>query len=107
MKRLILLVPALFSVSSAGAQTASIKDMAWLQGCWEQRDGDRVVEERWMGPRAGSMLGAGRRRRRGRGAWEAPARGQHAGRRAPAARRETDRPRVRRPHRARRTPGLR
>src|ERR1043165_4505765 len=60
MKRLILLVPALFSVSSAGAQTASIKDMAWLQGCWEQRDGDRVVAERWMAPRAGSMLGVGR-----------------------------------------------
>ena len=45
---------------SAGAQTASIKDVAWLQGCWELRDGDRVVEERWMLPRAGSMLGVGR-----------------------------------------------
>ena len=45
---------------SADAQTASIKDVAWLQGCWELRDGDRVVEERWMLPRAGSMLGVGR-----------------------------------------------
>jgi len=45
---------------SASAQTASIEDVAWLQGCWEQRDGDRVVEERWMLPRAGSMLGVGR-----------------------------------------------
>ena len=45
---------------SARAQTASIEDVAWLQGCWEQRDGDRVVEERWMLPRAGSMLGVGR-----------------------------------------------
>ena len=45
---------------SASAQTASIKDVAWLQGCWELRDGDRVVEERWMLPRAGSMLGVGR-----------------------------------------------
>ena len=44
---------------SARAQTASIEDVAWLQGCWEQRDGDRVVEERWMLPRAGSMLGVG------------------------------------------------
>ena len=46
--------------TSAGARTASIKDVAWLQGCWELRDGDRVVEERWMPPRAGSMLGVGR-----------------------------------------------
>jgi hypothetical protein len=52
---------ALFAaVSSASAQTVSIKDVAWLQGCWEQRDGDRVVEERWMPPRAGSMIGVGR-----------------------------------------------
>ena len=60
MKRLLLLVPVLLSVSSAGAQTVSVKDVAWLQGCWELRDGDRVVEERWMPPRAGSMLGVGR-----------------------------------------------
>jgi hypothetical protein len=48
------------SVARAGAQTASIQDVAWLQGCWELRDGDRVVEERWTSPRAGSMLGVGR-----------------------------------------------
>ena len=59
MKRMIL--PLMFvRVSSAGAQTASIQDVAWLQGCWERRDGERVVEERWTPPRAGSMLGVGR-----------------------------------------------
>ena len=60
MKRLILLVPILFSLASASAQTTLVKDVAWLHGCWEQRDGDRVVEERWMPARAGSMLGVGR-----------------------------------------------
>jgi hypothetical protein len=60
MKRLMLLVTIFVWVSSAGAQTTSIKDVAWLHGCWELRDGDRVVEERWMPPRAGSMLGVGR-----------------------------------------------
>src|SRR5262245_41019613 len=60
MKRLILLLATCVSISSADAQTLSIKDVAWLQGCWEMRDGDRVVEERWMPPRAGSMLGVGR-----------------------------------------------
>jgi hypothetical protein len=60
----IVLVAVL--ASSAGAQTASITDVAWLQGCWELRDGDRVVEERWMLPRAGSMLGVGRTTRGGK-----------------------------------------
>ena len=60
MKRVILLLVMLVTASTAGAQTTSIKDVAWLQGCWELRDGDRVVEERWMLPRAGSMLGVGR-----------------------------------------------
>lgn len=60
MKRLIFLLSASLSLTSADAQTLSIKDVAWLQGCWELREGDRVVEERWMPPRAGSMLGVGR-----------------------------------------------
>ena len=60
MKRVILSVAMVVSASGAGAQTVSIKDVAWLQGCWEMREGDRVVEERWMPPRAGSMLGIGR-----------------------------------------------
>ena len=60
MKRFALLVPVLLMCPTAGAQSTSITDVAWLQGCWEQRDGDRVVEERWMPPRAGSMLGVGR-----------------------------------------------
>lgn len=34
--------------------------VAWLQGCWTLTSGDRVVEEQWMGPRGGSMVGVGR-----------------------------------------------
>ena len=60
MRRLILLLAMCLSVSNAGAQTTTIADLAWLQGCWELREGDRLVEERWMPPRAGSMLGVGR-----------------------------------------------
>jgi len=58
--RTILFLAFVGIPSLASAEAASIKDVAWLQGCWEQRDGDRVVEERWMPPRAGSMLGVGR-----------------------------------------------
>ena len=34
--------------------------VGWLAGCWERSSGKRVVEEQWMRPRAGLMLGAGR-----------------------------------------------
>lgn len=60
LKRILLALCALSSFSTAGAQTTAIADLAWLQGCWEMREGDRLVEERWMPPRAGSMLGVGR-----------------------------------------------
>ena len=60
MKRMVLGLALLAGASTAHAQTASIQDVAWLQGCWELRDDDRVVEERWTSPRAGSMLGVGR-----------------------------------------------
>ena len=63
MNSLILPLAMALSVAIASGQTASIQDVAWLHGCWELRDGDRVVEERWTPPRAGSMLGVGRTRR--------------------------------------------
>jgi hypothetical protein len=56
----MLLLALVAGVSDPNAQTATIKDVAWLHGCWEMRDGDHVVEERWTGPRTGSMLGVGR-----------------------------------------------
>ena len=37
-----------------------IDRVAWLQGCWLLRDGDRTIEEQWLSPRADSMLGVGR-----------------------------------------------
>lgn len=33
----------------------------WMAGCWESRDGDRWAEECWTIPRAGTLLGSGRR----------------------------------------------
>jgi len=34
--------------------------VAWLQGCWESASPERTVEERWMPPRGGTMVGVGR-----------------------------------------------
>ena len=47
--------------STVPADAASgVEQLAWLQGCWQSVSGDRVVEEQWTAPRAGSMLGIGR-----------------------------------------------
>jgi hypothetical protein len=45
----------------AGAQAAPrIEQVGWLAGCWGRTSGTQVVEEQWMRPRGGLMLGAGR-----------------------------------------------
>ena len=43
------------------AQEASpIGRLAWLAGCWESVRGERRIEEQWMRPRGGTMLGMSR-----------------------------------------------
>jgi len=44
----------------------SIERVAWLQGCWESASPQRTVEEQWMAPRGGVMLGMGRTVRDGK-----------------------------------------
>jgi hypothetical protein len=60
MGRVVL--ASLLLVASVGADptAAGVRRLAWLRGCWEARAGDRVVEEQWMLPRAGSMVGMSR-----------------------------------------------
>ena len=52
-------------VAAAGSILAQppaegIQRLAWLQGCWEAVSADGRVEEQWMAPRGGSMVGSGR-----------------------------------------------
>ena len=58
MRRGLLGLAMLFAAASAHAEQGSLP--AWLTGCWEQTDGERWVEDCWMGPRGDIMLGAGR-----------------------------------------------
>jgi hypothetical protein len=52
---------ALALPSTATAQArAPMAKLAWLAGCWELRQGDRVTHESWMPPLGGLMLGASR-----------------------------------------------
>ena len=41
-------------------EPVGIKDVAWLQGCWEDRSPQRTIEEQWMAPRGTNMIGMGR-----------------------------------------------
>ena len=45
---------------------AGIDRVAWMQGCWQLTNGDRIVEENWTSPKAGSMMGTGRTIRAGK-----------------------------------------
>jgi hypothetical protein len=52
---------ATFSMTVPAAQkSAGIDEVAWLQGCWEMTMGPTVIEEHWMAPRGGTMIGSGR-----------------------------------------------
>ena len=58
---LLVLAPA-----SAWAQSpAGIDRLSWLQGCWEATSAAGSVEEQWMAPRGGSMVGMSRSVRAG------------------------------------------
>jgi hypothetical protein len=43
-----------------GTEPVTIDGVAWLQGCWLSDSPQRTIEEQWMAPRGGAMLGMGR-----------------------------------------------
>ena len=47
-------------------QTSDVTQLAWLAGCWQIARGEQVIDEQWMSPRAGVMLGMSRTVRAGR-----------------------------------------
>jgi hypothetical protein len=48
-----------------------VDQLRWMEGCWEFTAGDRIVEEQWMAPRGGTMMGMSRTVRGSRTvAWE-------------------------------------
>lgn len=59
----LCLIPAAALLGGAPDGARSERDidrLAWLAGCWERRAGDRVLEEQWMAPRGGTMVGMSR-----------------------------------------------
>jgi len=56
----VWLVLSTAASARAAEPGAGIQRLAWLQGCWETASPERTVEEQWMAPRGGSMVGMGR-----------------------------------------------
>ncbi|HXC55000.1 MAG TPA: DUF6265 family protein [Rhizomicrobium sp.] len=54
---LLALAAVLFTASPAAAQ-CSLRDMQWLQGVWQSRDGKTVVEERWTVLPSDQLMGS-------------------------------------------------
>jgi hypothetical protein len=58
---LLAAVLALHSPSAGLAQGApTVAQVGWIAACWEQKAGARLIEEQWMRPRGGLMLGVSR-----------------------------------------------
>jgi hypothetical protein len=50
----------LFGMTPPQGSPADVGQLAWLAGCWSQTRSNGVVEEHWMAPSGGSMLGMSR-----------------------------------------------
>jgi hypothetical protein len=55
-----VVMACVLAASTVTAQQLTIDRVAWLQGCWRSTRGEATVEEQWMAPRGGTMLGMGR-----------------------------------------------
>lgn len=64
----ILLTTGLAALLAAGAdaprpiprEPVSLSSLGWLSGCWQRTTPERIVEEQWMAPAGGVMLGMSR-----------------------------------------------
>ena len=68
-------MPVLMSMSllvlSGAVRAAPLPDLSWLGGDWRRCKDGEIVEERWLGPRGGLMIGANlTSSKSGRATWE-------------------------------------
>lgn len=63
----LLIVFTFLIASLPGSETAtSLADLAWLSGAWKMESSGRLIEEHWIAPAGGAMLGVSRTIRNGK-----------------------------------------
>ena len=62
----MVLMAFVLLAAAQNPQTSDVTQLAWLAGCWQIARGEQVIDEQWMLPRAGVMLGMSRTDRAGR-----------------------------------------
>jgi len=61
LSTVLFLVPPAFSApASPGVANPEIAGLSWLTGCWASSEGGRLIEECWLNPAGGMMLGFNR-----------------------------------------------
>jgi len=60
MRRLTAAVIALCLAAPMAARAGAIEDLSWMAGCWVQDTGLKRIEETWLPPAGGTLLGVGR-----------------------------------------------
>jgi uncharacterized protein DUF6265 len=61
MRRLYTLLTAVVLTTILEArQTATVGDLAFISGCWRLEANGRTIEEQWLAPLGGSLMGVGR-----------------------------------------------
>jgi hypothetical protein len=56
----IIVVAALTGMPATTQAPATTADLAFMTGCWQFERGGRKVEEHWLAPAAGSLMGVSR-----------------------------------------------
>jgi hypothetical protein len=60
MMRCVFIVLVLVAAPRLASAQTSIARVAWLQGCWRMNLDGQTVDEQWMAPAGGAMLGISR-----------------------------------------------
>lgn len=60
MVRRVFIVLVLVALPGPASAQTAIARVAWLQGCWRMNVNGQTVDEQWMAPAGGTMLGISR-----------------------------------------------
>jgi Domain of unknown function (DUF6265) len=60
MRSVLFLLLSIIPLSGPSPRTQPSEPLGWLAGCWHLERGSTIIDEQWMSPLGGMMLGSGR-----------------------------------------------